>query len=62
MNPNNGDSTPPEGQYSIKVKVSSKIKAIQSRKKKLQKLLSSLFVCIILNLFQSLRKLNALQV
>ena len=34
MNPNNGDSTPPEGQYSIKVKVLSKIKAIQSRKKK----------------------------
>ena len=33
MNPNNGVTTPPKRQYSIKVKVLYKIKAIQRRKK-----------------------------
>ena len=50
MNPNNGDSTPPEEQYSIKVKVLSKIKAIQSRKKK--KIIKTPFVTVCVYYFE----------
>jgi len=38
MNPNNGVSTPPKGQYSTEVKVLYKIKANQSGEKKNKKI------------------------